>query len=125
MNILCIGDVIGSVGIAYVHKHLPALKRLGVLVNCEFEGFVTAQVPVDRLLEVSRLDGVTGLEVSKQVTLCTDSTLISTRAGDPPYRSTSPVSVSILTVPKVTVSGTVTSPVSVSSESDVYSPAGR
>lgn len=61
---------------------LPALKRLGVLVNCEFEGFVTAQVPVDRLLEVSRLDGVTGLEVSKQVTLCTDSTLISTRAGE-------------------------------------------
>lgn len=28
MNILCIGDVIGSVGIAYVHKHLPTLKRL-------------------------------------------------------------------------------------------------
>ena len=28
MNILCIGDVIGSVGIAYVHKHLPAIKRL-------------------------------------------------------------------------------------------------
>ena len=60
---------------------LPALKRLGVLINCEFDGFVTAQVPVDRLLEVSRLDGVTGLEVSKRMTLCTDSSLIATHAG--------------------------------------------
>lgn len=28
MNILCIGDVIGSAGIAFLHRHLPSLKRL-------------------------------------------------------------------------------------------------
>lgn len=39
MNILCVGDVIGSVGSEFLRKHLPALKRLksidAVIVNGE------------------------------------------------------------------------------------------
>lgn len=60
---------------------LPVLKSHGVLVNCEFDGFVTAQVPVDRLTEISRLPGVVDVEVSKRVQFCTDSTLSVTHAG--------------------------------------------
>ena len=39
INVLCIGDVIGTVGMKYLHRHLPALKRLkridAVIVNGE------------------------------------------------------------------------------------------
>ena len=60
---------------------LQELKAHGVAVNCEFDGFVTAQVPVDRLVEISRLPGVTNVEISRQLELCTDSTLSVTNAG--------------------------------------------
>ena len=39
ITVLCIGDVIGTVGMKYLHRHLPALKRLkkidAVIVNGE------------------------------------------------------------------------------------------
>ena len=39
INVLCVGDVIGTVGMKYLHRHLPALKRLkkidAVIVNGE------------------------------------------------------------------------------------------
>ena len=54
---------------------LPVLREMGVIVNCKFDGFVTAQVPVNRLEVVSRLRGVTDLEISPRLTLCTDSTM--------------------------------------------------
>ena len=57
------------------------LQREGVIINCLFDGFVTAQVPVSRLVDVSLLPGVTDLEVSRRVQLCTDSTLSVTHAG--------------------------------------------
>ena len=51
------------------------LRSLGVEVNCRFDGFVTAQVPVDRLAEVSVLPGVTDFQISPGLQLCTDSTM--------------------------------------------------
>ena len=60
---------------------LHALEREGVIINCLFEGFVTAQVPVSRLVDVSLMPGVTDLEVSRRVQLSTDSTLSVTHAA--------------------------------------------
>lgn len=60
---------------------LPVLKAHGVAVNCEFDGFVTAQVPVDRLVEISRLPGVANIDIGRRLELCTDSTLNATHAG--------------------------------------------
>ena len=54
---------------------ISVLRSLGVEVNCLFDGFVTAQVPVDRLAEVSMLPGVTDVELSPNLQLCTDSTM--------------------------------------------------
>ena len=56
------------------------LKSLGVIVNCEFDGFVTSQIPVALLDEVSWLSGVTNVEISKVMEFCTDQTLSVTRA---------------------------------------------
>ena len=56
---------------------LASLQRAGVVINCLFDGFVTAQVPVDRLEEVSMLNGVRDLEISSRLYPCTD---ISRRA---------------------------------------------
>lgn len=60
---------------------LSAVKAQGVIVNCVFDGFVTALIPVDRLANVSRIPGVQGVELSKLVQLATDSTLSVTHAG--------------------------------------------
>ena len=60
---------------------IPVLKSHGVIVNCEFDGFLTAQIPVDRLEEISRLPGVGDVEISRLLELCTDSTLSVTHAG--------------------------------------------
>ena len=60
---------------------VDALISEGVHVNCIFDGFVTAQIPVSRLVEVSNLRGVTDVEISRKVELCTDSTLSVTHAG--------------------------------------------
>ena len=54
---------------------LTRLQQAGVMINCLFEGFVTAQIPVDRLTEVCRLPGVTDVDISRRLELCTDTTL--------------------------------------------------
>ena len=61
---------------------LAELKRLGVLINCEFDGFVTANIPVAELTTVARTPGVTAVEISKLMDLATDSTLSVTHAGE-------------------------------------------
>ena len=57
---------------------IPRLQMAGVNINCEFDGFVTAQVPVDLLARVSQIVGVSDVEVSPKIELCTDSTLNAT-----------------------------------------------
>mgnify|MGYP002855047773 CR=1 FL=1 len=61
---------------------IESLKAVGVIVNCEFDGFITAQIPVDLLKTVSAMDGVTDVEISKMLEFCTDSTLSVTHAGE-------------------------------------------
>ena len=61
---------------------IGVLRAQGVKVNCEFDDFVTALIPVDRLALVSRLPGVVDVEVSRMVQLCTDTTLRVTHAGE-------------------------------------------
>ena len=62
--------------IAYEEEHIiDRLKQAGVIINCVFEGFVTAQIPTDRLQEVSTMAGVTDVEISRRLKLCTDSTM--------------------------------------------------
>lgn len=60
---------------------VPSLKAAGIKVNCEFDGFVTAQIPMAILDEVHMMPGVTNVEISRTVELCTDSTLSVTHAG--------------------------------------------
>lgn len=60
---------------------LSSLQQQGVIVNCLFDGFVTAQVPLQRLVDISLMPGVTDLEVSRVAQLCTDSTLSVTHAA--------------------------------------------
>lgn len=60
---------------------IKSLKGYGVLVNCVFDDFVTAQVPVALLDRLTDIPGVKNVEVSKVMELCTDSTLSKTHAG--------------------------------------------
>lgn len=60
---------------------IPVLRNYGVRVNCEFDGFVTAQVPVSQLSKLTNIPGVANVEISRVVDLCTDSTLLATHAG--------------------------------------------
>ena len=60
---------------------INALRKSGVIINCEFDDFVTAQVPLSILDKVTEIRGVKGLEISKLIELCTDSTLSKTHAG--------------------------------------------
>jgi len=60
---------------------IETLKAAGVKVNCAFDGFVTAQIPMKRLDMVCNLPGVTNVEISRTVEPCTDSTLRVTHAG--------------------------------------------
>lgn len=59
---------------------IAILKAHGVIVNCVFDGFLTAQVPVDQLKTICKLKGVTNVEVSGMAELCSDSTLRVTHA---------------------------------------------
>ncbi len=59
---------------------IPALKAHGVLVNCVFDDFLTAQAPVDQLKAICKIKGVTNVEVSGVAELCSDSTLSVTHA---------------------------------------------
>ena len=60
---------------------IPILRNHGVKVNSILDGFVTAVVPIDQLETLTQLPGVTNVEISKVVELCTDSTLSATHAG--------------------------------------------
>lgn len=60
---------------------IEELTSMGVSVEAVFDGFVTAQIPVDLLDSVSRLPKVTDVEPSRKVQLCTDTTLSVTHAG--------------------------------------------
>lgn len=64
------------------HSVIESLKAQGVVVNCEFDGFITAQIPVHQLETVSTMNGVMDVEISKMLELCTDSTLSVTHAGE-------------------------------------------
>lgn len=57
------------------------LQRAGVQVNSVFDGFVTARIPIDRLERVSIMRGVTDVEISHKVQLCTDSTMSVTNVN--------------------------------------------
>jgi len=61
---------------------ISRLQASGVVVNSFFDGFVTAQIPVDRLVDVSMMPGVTDVEISRKLQLCTDSTMSVTRVND-------------------------------------------
>ena len=61
---------------------ISRLRAAGVAVNCEFDGFVTAQVPVNLLAQVSQIVGVSDVEVSPRIKLCTDSTMNATHVID-------------------------------------------
>ena len=57
---------------------ISMLQANGVNVNCIFDGFLTAQVPGDRLVNICRLPGVTDVEISQKLSLCTDTSLSAT-----------------------------------------------
>ena len=54
---------------------ISMLEGAGVVINSLFDGFVTAQIPVNRLAQVSRIPGVTDIEISHRLEHCTDSTM--------------------------------------------------
>ena len=61
---------------------IDELAELGINVHAKFDGFVTARVPVDLLEHVATMPGVSDVDVSRRVELCTDSTLSVTHAGE-------------------------------------------
>lgn len=60
---------------------IDVLQSMGVEVNCAFDGFVTARIPLNVLTSVSQLGGVNDVQISGYMDLCTDSTLRVTHAG--------------------------------------------
>lgn len=60
---------------------IAKLKQEGVIVNCEFDGFITAQIPVNRLTQICNLPGVIDVELGRLLEMCTDTTLQVTHAG--------------------------------------------
>ena len=46
---------------------LNALQVQGVIINCDLDEFVTAQIPVNKLSAIARIPGVTDVEISKLV----------------------------------------------------------
>lgn len=69
------------VGIEY-EGVVKLLEQSGVIVNCVFDGFVTAQIPVNRLEAVARIKGVQDLEISCLLRQCTDSTMSVTHVNE-------------------------------------------
>ncbi len=60
---------------------LDKARSMGVIINCVFDDFVTARIPVDRLDQVCHIPGIVNVEISRIMELCTDSTLSVTHAG--------------------------------------------
>ncbi len=63
------------------HDVIASLKAMGIKVNCEFDGFVTAQIPMTQLEQVHMIPGVTNVEISRIMELCSDSALRVTHAA--------------------------------------------
>ena len=63
-------------------RAIAHLQQAGVVVGCQFDGFITAQVPVSQLEQISTLAGVKNVEVSARLPLCTDSTMRATHVID-------------------------------------------
>lgn len=61
---------------------ISSLQALGVVVNCIFDGFVTAQVPVERLQQVCSLHGVTDVQISDRLELSTNKTMEVTHVNE-------------------------------------------
>lgn len=57
------------------------LQSQGVIVASTFDGFITAQVPVDRLSTVCRMPGIRDVQISRQLTQATDSTISVTHVN--------------------------------------------
>ena len=60
---------------------IPILKEHGVIVNSIFDDLMTAQAPIDQLINICRIKGVSDVTVSGMAELCSDSTLNVTHAG--------------------------------------------
>ena len=60
---------------------IPILKEHGVIVNSIFDDFMTAQAPIDQLINICKIKGVSDVKVSGMAELCSDSTLNVTHAG--------------------------------------------
>ena len=60
---------------------LDQARSMGVIINCVFDDFVTARIPVELLDKVCDIPGIVNVEISKVLELCTDSTLSVTHAG--------------------------------------------
>jgi len=76
------GEEMVDAFIAIDHAGVTAtLAAAGVRDICPFEGFVTARIPLSQLTEVCQMPGVTDVEISPTVQLCTDTTLSVTHAG--------------------------------------------
>ena len=64
------------------NKDVRALERLGVEVQCKFDkGLVTANIPVDKLLDVAALDRVRRISVAQHMRTLTDKAREVTRAN--------------------------------------------
>ncbi|MBO4814481.1 MAG: S8 family serine peptidase [Muribaculaceae bacterium] len=48
------------------------LESMGVIVNVRYDTFVTAKIPVDRIVEISELDEVDQIDVAQQMQIATD-----------------------------------------------------
>ncbi len=53
-------------------KSTTQLESKGVIVNVRYDTFVTAKIPVDRIVEISELDEVDQIDVAQQMQIATD-----------------------------------------------------
>lgn len=61
---------------------IDRLKAEGVRVECVFDGFVMAKIPLERMQAITALPGVLDVSVSKMMDFCTDSTMSVTHVDD-------------------------------------------
>lgn len=52
---------------------LERLRQSGIVVNGQFEGFITAQVPIHAMNELVEMDGVSHISLARHLNLCNDS----------------------------------------------------
>jgi len=71
---------------AFVHIRDKSVKgqleALGVIIDCDFDEFLTARIPVGRLSDVLELEGVTYVNVEQKVRPACDSARVQTKALD-------------------------------------------